>query len=67
MGLLARGAAEPSKWREQGKGVFLYTDYIGVACMVDYKATNAENAGFLLEGVIDASDTTRYGNPSLID
>ena len=56
-----------NKWREQGKGVFLYTDYIGVACMVDYKATNAENAGFLLEGVIDASDTTRYGNPSLID
>jgi hypothetical protein len=56
-----------NKWRQQGVGVFLYTDYVGVACMVDYKATNAQNAGFLLQGVIDATDTNRYGNPTLID
>jgi hypothetical protein len=47
--------------------VYLYTDYVGVACMVDYRATNPGNAGFLLQGVINAADTTRYGNPSLID
>ena len=50
-----------NKWREQGKGVYLYTDWIGVACMADYKVTN-ENAGFLLQGTILATDTTRYGS-----
>lgn len=56
-----------NKWREQGKGVFLYTDYVGVACMVDYHVINTD-AGFLLQGVINAADTTRYGAPtSLID
>ena len=41
------------KWRQQGVGVYLYTDYVGVACMVDYKATNAQNAGFLLQGTAE--------------
>jgi hypothetical protein len=49
-----------NKWREMGKGVYTYTDYVGVACMVDYKITNTD-AVFLLQGVVDKTNTARYG------
>src|SRR5262245_48528443 len=53
-----------SKRRLPGVGVYMQTDYVGLACMVDYKVTNPE-AGFLLQGVINAADVARYAN--LID
>jgi hypothetical protein len=40
-------------------GVYQATDWVGVSCMADYKVTNPD-AGFLLQGVINASDTTSY-------
>jgi len=48
-----------TKWPEFGKGVYQRTDFVGVSCMTDYKVTNP-NAGFLLQGVIDAGNTDRY-------
>jgi hypothetical protein len=48
-----------TKWRQQGVGVYQYTDFVGVSCMADYKVTNAL-AGFLIKSAIDASDTSSY-------
>jgi hypothetical protein len=55
-----------TKWTEFGKGIYMQTNWVGVGVMADYKVTNPD-AGFLLQGVINAADTTRYGNPTLID
>ncbi len=52
------------KWKDYGKGIYMQTDYVGVGCMVDYKVTNVD-AGYLLQGVIDSTDTATYH--SLID
>lgn len=49
-----------TKWRQQGVGVYQYTDFVGVSCMVDYKVTNP-NAGFLLQGVINSADAAYHG------
>lgn len=49
-----------TKWRQQGVGVYQYTDFVGVSCMADYKVTNA-NAGFLLQGVIDSTASQYNG------
>lgn len=49
-----------SKWTEFGKGVYHQIDWVGVGCMVDYKVTNTD-AGFLLQGVIDATNSRYAG------
>lgn len=50
-----------TKWRDFGKGVYQATDWVGVSCMTDYKVTNP-NAGYLIQSVIDPTNTTTYGN-----
>ena len=48
------------KWIEEGRGMHLHVPFVGVSCAVKYQATNAANAAYLLQGVIDATDTNRY-------
>lgn len=49
-----------NKWREQGVGAYLYTDWVGVGCMADYKITNLDGV-FVLKTVLDTTNTARYG------
>lgn len=49
-----------TKWPQYGVGPYQRTEWVGVSCMVDYKVTNP-NAGFLLQGVINSSDSKYQG------
>lgn len=46
-------------WRQQGVGVYQYTDWVGVSCLTDYKITNPL-AGYLIQSVIDPTNSA-YG------